>query len=106
VFGSNQVAARIAFDHGASVATAVAVRSTATALFVGVLLLLGGSSLRVELKTFGRAVAIGLLLAAQGYCLYSAVSLIPVALALLAFQTFPIVLALISWTAGCAAFSR
>ncbi len=36
----------------------------------------------------------------QSYCLYSAVALIPVALALLAFQTFPMLLALISWVGG------
>jgi drug/metabolite transporter (DMT)-like permease len=97
VFGSNHIAARIAFEHGANVTTAVAARSTGTALFV---LLLSKTALHVERKTFGRAVAIGLLLAIQGYCLYSAVALIPVALALLAFQTFPMVLALFSWLSG------
>ena len=100
VFGSNHVAARIAFEHGANVTTAVAFRSTGTALFVLALLFFSGSSLRVERKTFGRSVLIGLLLAVQSYCLYSAVSLIPVALALLAFQTFPMVLALVSWLSG------
>jgi drug/metabolite transporter (DMT)-like permease len=100
VFGANHVAARVAFEHGANVTTAVAFRSTGTALFVLALLLLSGSSLKVERKTFGRAIVIGLLLAVQSYCLYSAVALIPVALALLAFQTFPMVLALVSWLSG------
>ena len=45
-------------------------------------------------------IVIGLLLSIQSYCLYSAVALIPVALALLAFQTFPMVLALLSWISG------
>ena len=35
LMGANHVAARIAFDHGVDVATAVAVRSVATALVVG-----------------------------------------------------------------------
>ena len=100
VFGANQVAARVAFEHGANVTTAIAFRSTGTALFVGVLLFLSGNSLKVEGKTFCRAVFIGLLLAAQGYCLYSAVARIPVALALLAFQPYPMLLALISWATG------
>ncbi len=100
VFGSNHIAARVAFEHGANVMTAVAARSSGTALFVLLLLLFSGTALKVERKTFGRAVAIGLLLAVQGYCLYSAVALIPVALALLAFQTFPMVLALFSWLSG------
>jgi drug/metabolite transporter (DMT)-like permease len=100
VFGANQVAARVAFEHGANVTTAIACRSTATALFVWILLLASGSSLRVEKKTLGRALVIGLLLAVQGYCLYSAVARIPVALALLAFQPYPMLLALISWVTG------
>jgi drug/metabolite transporter (DMT)-like permease len=100
VFGGNHVAARIAFDHGTNVTTAVAFRSAGTALFVLLLLLLSKTPLNVERKTFGRSVLIGLLIAVQSYCLYSAVALIPVALALLAFQTFPMLLALISWIGG------
>jgi drug/metabolite transporter (DMT)-like permease len=100
IFGGNHIAARVAFDHGTNVTTAVAFRSTGTALFVLVLLFSTGTSLKVERKTFGRSVVIGLLVAVQSYCLYSAVALIPVALALLVFQTFPMLLALISWVAG------
>ena len=64
------------------------------------LLLWSGTSLRVEKKTLFRSSLIGLLIAVQSYCLYSAVALIPVALALLAFQTFPMLLSLISWIGG------
>jgi hypothetical protein len=38
LMGANHVAARIAFDHGVDVTTAVAVRSIATALVVGALI--------------------------------------------------------------------
>jgi len=100
IFGGNHIAARVAFDHGSNVTTAVAIRSTGTALFVLVLLLWSGTSFRVERRTSAHAILIGLLIAVQSYCLYSAVALIPVALALLAFQTFPMLLALISWVAG------
>jgi len=100
IFGANHVAARIAFDHGTNVTTAVAFRSTGTALVVLALLLLNGISLRVPGKTFSHSVLIGLLVAVQSYCLYSAVALIPVALALLVFQTFPMLLSLISWLGG------
>ncbi len=100
VFGSNHVAARIAFDHGTNVTTAVAFRSAGTALVVLALLLYNGISLRMPGKTFAHSVLIGLLIAVQSYCLYSAVALIPVALALLAFQTFPMLLSLISWVGG------
>ena len=100
VFGSNHIAARIAFDHGTNVSTAVAFRSTGTALIVLLLLLFSKTPLKIGQKTFAQSVFIGLLIAVQSYCLYSAVALIPVALALLAFQTFPMLLSLISWIGG------
>lgn len=99
-FASNHVAARLAFDHGANVATAVAVRSMGAALFVLALLVQAGVPLRMSATTLRRAIGIGLLVAIQSLCLYSAVARIPVALALLAFNTFPLMLGLISWAAG------
>ena len=100
IFGGNHIAARVAFDHGSNVTTAVAFRSSGTALIVLALLLFNGVPLRVPGATFARSVLIGLLIAIQSYCLYSAVAVIPVALALLVFQTFPMLLALTSWVAG------
>jgi hypothetical protein len=40
MMGANHVAARVAFDHGVDVVTAVAFRSGVTALVVGAVLLL------------------------------------------------------------------
>jgi drug/metabolite transporter (DMT)-like permease len=100
VFAANHVAARVAFDHGASVAAAVAVRSGATALVMLILLRLDGASLALPRATLARGLGIGLLVAVQSFCLYSAVAIIPVALALLAFNTFPMLFMLLSWAAG------
>jgi drug/metabolite transporter (DMT)-like permease len=100
VFGSNHIAARIAFDHGVNVTTAVAARSIGAALFVGVLLVVSRVPLALPPATRWRAVAVGVLIAVQSYCLYSAVARIPVALALLAFNTFPMMFSLISWASG------
>ncbi len=100
VFGSNHIAARFAFDHGTNVTTAVAFRSTGTALFVLGLLLISKVSLKIQKQSFVRTLAVGLLIAIQSYCLYSAVALIPVALALLAFNTHPMALSLLSWLSG------
>jgi drug/metabolite transporter (DMT)-like permease len=99
-FGSNHVAARVAFDHGASVTAAVAIRSGFTALFLLGLMRFSGVPLVLPRSTLYRALAIGLLIAVQSFCLYSSVALIPVALALLAFNTSPILLALFSWMSG------
>ncbi|MBA3477663.1 MAG: DMT family transporter [Lautropia sp.] len=100
IFASNHIAARLAFDHGTSVATAVVVRSATTVLVVLGLLLATRTSLRLPLKTLRRAAAIGLLLSVQSYCIYAAVARLPVALALLTFNLFPILLAAISWAVG------
>jgi drug/metabolite transporter (DMT)-like permease len=43
---------------------------------------------------------LGLLIATQSLCLYSAVARIPVALALLVGNTFPMLLALLTWALG------
>jgi drug/metabolite transporter (DMT)-like permease len=99
-FGSNHVAARLAFDHGASVPTAVGVRSGMTALALLALLRLQGVSVAMSGGTLGRALFVGLLVAAQSFCLYSAVARIPVALALLVFSSCPMLYVLISWLAG------
>jgi drug/metabolite transporter (DMT)-like permease len=97
VFGSNHIAARFAFEHGANVATAVAFRATSAFLFVLVLLLANRVSFALPASTRLRGVFIGLLLLVQSFCIFSAVARIPVALALLAFNTYPIVIALTTW---------
>ena len=99
-FAANHIAARLAFDHGTSVAAAVALRSGVTALALAALMRAQGVSLRLARPTLVRALAIGLLVAVQSFCLYSAVARIPVALALLAFNTYPMLLVLVSWGAG------
>jgi drug/metabolite transporter (DMT)-like permease len=99
-FGANHVAARLAFDNGLGVSTAVVVRSVATALFVLALLRWSRVSLRVPRTTLRRGLLIGALVSIQSICLYSAVARIPVALALLTFNTFPMMLGLVSWLAG------
>ncbi|MFO1197668.1 MAG: DMT family transporter [Burkholderiaceae bacterium] len=99
-FGSNHVAARLAFDHGVSVQTAVAFRSVATSLFVAALLRASGARFSLPAPTLARGLGLGLLVTVQSGCLYSAVARIPVALALLVFNTFPVLLALLSWASG------
>jgi len=96
MMGSNHVAARIAFDHGVDVATAVSFRSTVTACVVGLLLLARRVPVRLTARHRRVLPLIGLLIGAQSLCLYSAVARLPVALALLAFNTFPL------WTAAWA----
>lgn len=100
LFAANHIAARLAFDHGASVAAAVAVRSGVTALVMVALLKMRGIAMALPRATLWRGLGIGVLVAVQSYCLYSAVAAIPVALALLAFNTFPLLFVLVTWAAG------
>jgi len=100
MFAGNHIAARLAFDHGTSVAAAVAVRSGATAIALLALLRLLSVPLAMPRATLARGLGIGLLVALQSYCLYSAVAVIPVALALLAFNTYPMFFSLLTWAAG------
>jgi len=122
MFGANHVAARLAFNHGLDVATAVAVRSLVTAAVVALLVWLprrlshrraapkatdapSGGSERHAVRERGGPITprqrryllgISVLVALQSLCLYSAVARLPVALALLTFNTYPL------WTAGFA----
>jgi len=94
MFAGNHIAARLAFDHGASVTAAVAVRSGATALALVALLRWLRVPIALPRATLARGLGIGLLVALQSFCLYSAVARIPVALALLAFNSYPMLYAL------------
>ena len=105
-FGSNHVAARVAFDHGASVATAVAFRAAGTAIALTTALLALRVPLRMPAPSLARTVAVGAILAVQSFCLYSAVARIPAALALLAFNTYPLIYALMSAAAGMERLSK
>jgi drug/metabolite transporter (DMT)-like permease len=97
MFGANHVAARVALDHGLDVATAVAVRSGVTAVVVAAIVRLNRLPLRLNRRHRRVMPAIGVLVGVQSLCLYSAVARIPVGLALLAFNTYPLWTALAAW---------
>jgi drug/metabolite transporter (DMT)-like permease len=90
MMGANHVAARVAFNHGVDVATGVFVRSTVTALVLVLLLMAQRVRLQVTPRHKRFLPLIGLLVGVQSLCLYAAVARLPVALALLAFNTYPI----------------
>jgi drug/metabolite transporter (DMT)-like permease len=93
MMGSNHVAARIAFNHGTDVATAVVFRSGVTAIVLAFIITMQRVPLKFTARHRWVLPAIGLMIGVQSLCLYSAVARLPVALALLAFNTYPI------WTA-------
>jgi drug/metabolite transporter (DMT)-like permease len=97
VMGANHVAARFALDHGADVVTAVSSRSLVTAMAVAFIVKFYGVPTQMNPRQRKFVLAIGALVAAQSVLLYSSVARIPVGLALLAFNTYPLCTAL--WAA-------
>lgn len=93
MMGANHVAARFAFDNGVDVATAVSIRSAVTALIVTFLIVVQRVPVRLTPRHKRALPAIGVLVGVQSLFLYSSVARLPVALALLAFNTYPL------WTA-------
>jgi drug/metabolite transporter (DMT)-like permease len=94
MMGGNHVGARIAFDHGVDVVTAVAFRSGVTACVVAFIVWRQRVPLQLHARHRWSLPALGVLIALQSYCLYSAVARLPVALALLAFNLYPLFTAL------------
>jgi drug/metabolite transporter (DMT)-like permease len=93
MMGANHVAARVAFNNGVDVATAVVFRSLVTASVIAAILAVQRVRIQFNARHKRYLPVIGLLIAVQSLCLYSSVARLPVALALLAFNTYPI------WTA-------
>ncbi len=94
MMGANHVAARFAFDSGVDVVTAIAFRSVLTASVIALIVWQQRVPLLLTRQQQRHLPIIGLLIAVQSFCLYSAVARLPVVLALLAFNTYPISTAL------------
>lgn len=99
-FASNHLCARITFDHGTSVATAVSVRATFTSLLLLAMMRMQRIPMAIPRELRPKLLLAGVLVLTQSYCLYSAVALIPPALALLVFQTSPMLYVLLTWALG------
>ena len=97
MMGGNHVAARVAFNHGVDVSTAVAFRCMITAVVVALIVVSAGVHPTFTARHRWVLPGIGLLIGLQSLSIYSAVARVPVALALLAFNTYPIWTALWAW---------
>ncbi|MES2787392.1 MAG: EamA family transporter, partial [Pseudomonadota bacterium] len=74
MMGANHVAARIAFNNGVDVATAVVFRSAVTATVIAILLSLQRVRIAFTARHKRMLPVIGLLIGVQSLCLYSAVA--------------------------------
>ena len=99
-FASAHIAARISFDHGTGLLTAVLFRAAITLGLLGLIALLTKQSLRMSWRLGPWQLVLGLMIAIQSISIYSAVSRIPVGIALLVVNTFPAQLAIVTWVLG------
>ncbi|SEM23876.1 EamA family transporter [Halomonas daqiaonensis] len=100
LFASNHVAARVAFDADTGLLLAILVRSGVALAILACLVMVQRKRLSLPAGTHPWQLLVGLLVAVQSLCLYSAVARIPVVVALLLMNTLPIQLALLSWALG------
>lgn len=105
-FAGNHVAARIAFDNDTGLLLAILCRSGVAMVVLIGLVLWQRQPLDLPPGAWRWQLVLGLLIATQSLCLYTAVARIPVALALLINNTFPIMLALLTWALGGPAPTR
>jgi drug/metabolite transporter (DMT)-like permease len=94
MMGANHVSARFAFNNGVDVLTAVSARSGVTAIVLAIILWRARVPWALSERHRIFLPAIGLVITAQSICIYSSVARLPVALALLAFNTYPLSTAL------------
>jgi len=96
MMGANHVSARFAFNDGLDVNTAVMTRSFVTCFVVMILIAIQRIPRSISALHTKYLVGVGVLLTIQSTCLYGAVARMPVALALLAFNTYPLFVALLA----------
>lgn len=100
LFASNHVAARIAFDADTGLLLAVLARSGVAIVVLSAIVVWRRETLAVPSGQRRWQLLVGFLITLQSLCLYSAVARVPVAVALLLMNTFPIQLALLTWALG------
>jgi drug/metabolite transporter (DMT)-like permease len=100
LFAGNHVSARLAFDEDTGLLLAILTRSSVALIVLTALVVVKRRGIIVSPAARPWQLAVGLLIAVQSLCLYSAVARLPVAVALLLMNTFPIQLALLTWLLG------
>ncbi len=100
LFAGNHIAARFAFDNGTGLLLAVLARGSAALLLMFSIALIRKASFKMPAQLVKWQVIIVFLIALQSLCLYSAITRIPVAVALLLVNTWPMIFIICSWVMG------
>jgi drug/metabolite transporter (DMT)-like permease len=97
LFAGNHIAARFAFDNGTGLLLAVLARGGAALLLMLSIALIRKASFKIPSPLVKWQILLVLLIGAQSVCLYSAITRVPVAVALLLVNTWPIIFIVCSW---------
>ncbi len=97
LFAANHVSARFAFDDGAGLVLALIARSSVAFLIMLVLAMVRRQSLRIPVDKRRWQLFLGGFITLQSLTLYAAVARIPVAIALLIINSWPLLYTLLNW---------
>ncbi|MFT5594642.1 MAG: drug/metabolite transporter (DMT)-like permease [Oceanicoccus sp.] len=100
LFAGNHIGARFAFDNGAGLLLAVLARSFLSLIFMLSIVKVRKASMLIPAHLVKWQLLLGFLIAAQSLLLYSAITLIPVAMALLLVNTWPMMFIVANWVTG------
>ncbi len=105
VFSLVSIFARLAFDSGSNALTVVVLRSVFAGAALWVLMIARGIPWRLPPAERNWSLALGALLAFATFALNKAIGIIPVAIAILIFYTYPLMVGIASWLTGAERFS-
>ncbi len=100
LFAGNHIAARFAFDSGAGLLLAVLARGLVALMLMLVIAFFSKASFKIPKHLIKWQVVLGGLIAVQSLCLFSAITRVPVVMALLLVNTWPMMFILASWVTG------
>lgn len=100
LFAGNHIGARFAFDNGAGLLLAVLARSLLSLIFMLSIVKFRKASMSIPAHLVKWQLLLGFLIAAQSLLLYSAITMIPVAMALLLVNTWPMMFIVANWVTG------
>ena len=104
-FSTNIALSRLAYDFGTNLHALNLIRAVVFLAVLIVAVWLSDSRVTIERKEIYRCLVLGILLCAEMYLLLASILFIPVALAILVFYTYPIMIALWTWRTGRSDFS-
>lgn len=99
-FALNLVLAGMSYVHGANVHALNLTRAVLFFVLIGAYILITGISFSLPSRARWVSLLVGVLLCAEMYVLLGAIVTIPVALAVLIFYTYPMLIACFKWASG------